>query len=135
MGSEMCIRDSFNPLSNGRLGIITEGGLKFRVCSTWEKDDRLLIGEVEFFPEEHSASVGEQFEPLVEILKRLAQDPIIQRLGVEIDFTDARSVSWRLAELLPVDPETKQSLLQMQIPRERLAEIKRLVAKLQGFAT
>ncbi|HCP50507.1 MAG TPA: peptidase S16, partial [Gammaproteobacteria bacterium] len=76
--------------------------------------------------------IGEQFQPLVVILRRLAEDPIIQRLGLEIDFTDARSVSWRLAELLPVDPETKQSLLQMQIPRERLAEIKRLVAKLQG---
>ena len=125
----------FNPLPNGRFGIITEGGLKFRVCSTRETDDRLLIGEVQFFPEEHLASIGEQFEPLVEILRRLAQDPIIQRLGVNIDFADARSVGWRLAELLPVDPETKQSLLQMQLPRERLAEIKRLVAKLQGFVS
>jgi len=122
----------FNPLPNGRLGIISEGGAKFRVCSTWEKDDGLLMGEVEFLPEEHAISIGEQFEPLVEILKRLAEDPIIQRLGLEIDFTDARSVSWRLSELLPVDPETKQSLLQMQMPRERLSEIKRLVAKLQG---
>ncbi|MEC8868774.1 MAG: LON peptidase substrate-binding domain-containing protein [Pseudomonadota bacterium] len=122
----------FNPLPNGRLGIISEGGPKFRVCRTWEKDDRLLMGEVEFLPEENAAEIGEQFQPLVVILRRLAEDPIIQRLGLEIDFTDARSVSWRLAELLPVDPETKQSLLQMQIPRERLAEIKRLVAKLQG---
>ena len=122
----------FNPLPNGRLGIISEGGPKFRVCRTWEKDDRLLMGEVEFLPEENAAEIGEQFQPLVVILKRLVEDPIIQRLGLEIDFTDARSVSWRLAELLPVDPETKQSLLQMQIPRERLAEIKRLVAKLQG---
>ena len=125
----------FNPLPNGRLGIITEGGLKFRVFSTWEKDDRLLIGEVEFFSEEHAEGIGEQFEPLVDILRRLAQDPIIQRLGVDIDYTDARSVGWRLAELLPIDPETKQSLLQMRIPRERLAEIKRLVSKLQGFAS
>ena len=122
----------FNPLPNGRLGTISEGGPKFRVCRTWEKDDRLLMGEVEFLPEENAAEIGEQFQPLVVILRRLAEDPIIQRLGLEIDFTDARSVSWRLAELLPVDPETKQSLLQMQIPRERLAEIKRLVAKLQG---
>ncbi len=122
----------FNPLPNGRLGIISEGGPKFRICSTWEKDDRLLMGEVEFLPEEHAAGIGDQYQPLVLILKRLVEDPIIQRLGLEIDFTDARSVSWRLAELLPVDPETKQSLLQMQLPRERLAEIKRLVAKLQG---
>ena len=122
----------FNPLPNGRLGIIGEGGAKFRVCRTWEKDDRLLMGEVEFLPQERPAGIAEQFQPLVEILRRLVADPIIQRLGLDIDFTDARSVSWRLAELLPVDPETKQSLLQMQMPRERLAEIKRLVAKLQG---
>ena len=41
-------------------------------------------------------------------------------------------LSWRLAELLPLAAETKQSLLQMQQPRERLVEIRRLVAKLRG---
>ncbi|HCP48862.1 MAG TPA: hypothetical protein DIT73_01425, partial [Gammaproteobacteria bacterium] len=54
----------FNPLPNGRLGIISEGGAKFRVCRTWEKDDRLLMGEVEFLPEENAAEIGEQFQPL-----------------------------------------------------------------------
>ena len=41
-------------------------------------------------------------------------------------------MSWRLAELLPLEAETKQSLLQMQLPRERLVEIRRLIAQLRG---
>jgi len=50
----------------------------------------------------------------------------------DIDFDDARSVGWRLAELLPIEPEIKQSLLQLQFPRERLQELTRLVNKLRG---
>jgi len=33
---------------------------------------------------------------------------------------------------LPIEPEIKQSLLQMQLPRERLAELKRLVANMRS---
>ena len=52
--------------------------------------------------------------------------------SIFVDYEDARSVGWRLAELLPLTPETKQSLLQMQASRERLLELRRLVAKLRG---
>jgi Lon protease-like protein len=41
-------------------------------------------------------------------------------------------VGWRLAELLPIEPEIKQSLLKLQWPRERLQELTRLVDKLRG---
>ncbi len=57
---------------------------------------------------------------------------MIEKLGLEIEFDDARSVGWRLAELLPIEPEIKQSLLKLQFPRERLQELTRLVDKLRG---
>jgi Lon protease-like protein len=46
-----------------------------------------------------------------------------QKLALDVDYRDARSVSWRLSELLPLEPEIKQGLLQMSLPRERLAEL------------
>ena len=56
----------------------------------------------------------------------------MQTLDLDIDFADARSVGWRLSELLPIEPEIKQSLLQLQFPKERLQELTRLVSKLRG---
>ena len=122
----------FNQLANGLLGIVCVGASKFRIHRSWAAADHLVMAEVEFLEEERAGTVAPEFQPLVETLRVLAKHPMIQQLKLDIDYDDARSVSWRLAELLPLEPETKQSLLQMQLPRERLVEIGRLVAKLKG---
>jgi Lon protease-like protein len=128
VGTEAHIVD-FNQLPNGRLGIIVRGGRKFRVVSTREQADHLLLGTVDFLPAEPESTVPSEHAPLVDILKELVKHPGVQKLGLEIDFADARSVGARLAELLPIEPEIKQSLLQLQLPRERLQELTRLVNK------
>ena len=46
-----------------------------------------------------------------------------------IRLNEARSVSYRLADLLPIEPEIKQTLLQMNGAKERLTELERLVTK------
>lgn len=122
----------FNQLSNGRLGIVVRGGRKFRVRGVREQADHLLLGEVEYLPDEPALAVGEEHGELVEILRELVKHPMIEKLGLEVKFDDARSVGWRLAELLPIEPEIKQSLLKLQWPRERLQELTRLVGKLRG---
>ncbi|MEQ8858443.1 MAG: LON peptidase substrate-binding domain-containing protein [Pseudomonadales bacterium] len=122
----------FNQLSNGRLGIVIRGGRKFRVRGRYEQADHLLIGQVEYLPEEPALLVGEEHRELVDILQELVKHPMIEKLGLDIQFEDARSVGWRLAELLPIEPEIKQSLLKLQWPRERLQELTRLVGKLRG---
>lgn len=122
----------FNQLANGRLGITCQGDGKFRVHRVWETPDHLAMAAVEFLPEEASAPVAEEFEGLVKTLRMLLKHPLIEQLGIEADFGDARTVGWRLAELLPLEAETKQGLLQMQLPRERLLEVNRLVGKLRG---
>ncbi|HEX7035214.1 MAG TPA: LON peptidase substrate-binding domain-containing protein [Pseudomonadales bacterium] len=131
VGTEARITD-FNQLSNGRLGIVVRGGRKFRIRSVREQDDHLLVGRVEFLPEEPATTVGEEHRELVDILRELVKHPMIEKLGLEIELDDARSVGWRLAELLPIEPEIKQSLLKLQWPRERLQELTRLVNKLRG---
>jgi uncharacterized protein len=86
--------------------------------STWRKS-RLI-------------AIGAEHQELVDILRELIRHPMIEKLGLDIRFDDARSVGWRLAELLPIEPEIKQSLLKLQWPRERLQELTRLVGKLRG---
>jgi len=131
IGTEARIVD-FNQLSSGRLGIVVEGGRKFRVYDTWEQSDLLLIGEVAFLPEEPESGIAEEHQELVDLLKELNEHPEVQKLALQIDLDDARSVGWRLSELLPIEPEIKQSLLQLQYPRERLQELRRLITKLRG---
>ncbi len=131
VGTEANIVD-FNQLSDGLLGIVAAGGRKIRVARTWSEPDLLMMGEVEYLPEEPSTKLGEEHENLVEILQGLVQHPMVQKLDLQIDFEDARSVGWRLAELLPIEPEIKQSLLQLHLPKERLSELARLVNKLRA---
>jgi len=66
------------------------------------------------------------------MLKELTAHPLIQKLNLQIDFNEARSVSYRLADLLPIEPEIKQALLQLRWPKERLTELDRIVTKFQG---
>jgi Lon protease-like protein len=121
----------FNMLANGMLGIITSGGPKFRILETTETSDHLLMGTVEFLPDERGHAPGQEHATLIEMLRELMQHPMAQKLALEVDYHDARSVSWRLADLLPLEPEIKQGLLQMNLPRERLAELARLVNNLR----
>ncbi|MGD8418056.1 MAG: LON peptidase substrate-binding domain-containing protein [Pseudomonadales bacterium] len=131
IGTEARIVD-FNQLSNGRLGITVRGNRKFRVREVRELEDHLLMGTVTFLPEEPATRVGAEHQDLVDLLSELLTHPGVQKLNLEIDLNDARSVGWRLSELLPIEAEIKQSLLQLQLPRERLQELTRLVNKLRG---
>lgn len=131
IGTEARIVD-FNQLGNGRLGISVRGSRKFRVRATREQEDHLLIGKVAYLPEEPVMAVGREHQDLVDLLRELLTHPGVQKLNLDIDLNDARSVGWRLSELLPIEAEIKQSLLQLQLPRERLQELTRLVNKLRG---
>lgn len=131
VGTEASIVD-FNQLNDGLLGIVAQGGRKFRVLNTWVEPDQLMMGEVAYLPEEPAVSLSDEHAGLVDILQELVQHPMVQKLRLDIDFADARSVGWRLAELLPIEPEIKQSLLQLHLPKERLSELTRLVNKLRA---
>ncbi len=131
IGSEANIVD-FNQLSSGRLGITIEGGRKFRIHDTWEQSDGLLIGEVSMLPDEPELAIAGEHQELVDLLTELTRHPEVAKLKLNIQLEDARCVGWRLSELLPIEPEIKQSLLQLPYPRERLQELRRLITKLRG---
>ncbi len=131
VGTEAQIVD-FNQADNGLLGIVVKGSRKFYVRETFEQSDHLLMGRVEILPEESPGELLPEHEPLVDVLKELTQHPLVKKLNIQVNFEEARSVSFRLAELLPIESEIKQSLLQMRMPRERLTELSRIVSKFQG---
>ena len=87
------------------------------------------MGSVQFLPEESAGELTDDHEPLIAVLKDLLQHPLIKQLNPQVDLQQARSVSYRLADLLPIEPEIKQTLLQITWPKERLSELQRLVGK------
>ncbi|MEC7975234.1 MAG: LON peptidase substrate-binding domain-containing protein, partial [Pseudomonadota bacterium] len=131
IGTEAEIID-FNQADNGLLGIVAQGRRKFSIVDTREKKDGLLLASVQYLPEEAVGELTDEDETLVAVLKDLLQHPLIQQLNPEVDLQQARSVSYRLADLLPLEPEIKQALLQMNWPKERLSELRRLVGKFRG---
>lgn len=121
----------WDKLPNGLLGITVEGLRKFTVMDSWVGDNKLLMGsvrwEVEDFLGQSALPMTDDLDGLVDLLKDLMAHPLIEALGVSMDFSDQRQLGWRLAELLPIPVHQKQQLLEINDTTERLREIENLV--------
>lgn len=119
----------FDQADAGQLAIRISGESTFHVTATREQADHLLLGDIEYLPEETACPVGDDFQGLTALLREIIRHMSGESKGRadDIDLDDARTLGWRLADALPFPPETKQALLQMPGAIERLAEIRRLV--------
>jgi hypothetical protein len=121
----------FQQLDNGLLGITVEGEAKVSITRTWQQDDGLNLCEMVFLPVEVSGSIPAVFHELPSVLRALFRHPVIYELGMSVDYEDARDVSWRLTELLPLDKREKQHLMEMQDPMDRLSRLQGLLEALE----
>ena len=130
VGTEVRIID-FDQIEGNLLGILVEGFRRFRVGSSWEEADHLVVGEVEYLHEEPYYELGEREDSLVGLLKDLVRHPMVEKLNLELDYSNGVDVSYRLAELLPIDPAIKQSLLELGDTQARLSNLTDLVKEFQ----
>lgn len=121
----------FQQLDNSLLGITVEGESKVSVVRSWQQEDGLNVGDVEYLAEEAQSQVPEKFNELPSVLRALFRHPVIRDLNMEIDYSDARDVGWRLTELLPLDKQEKQKLVELQDPLERLDRLQGLLEALE----
>ena len=54
---------------------------------------------------------------------------LVQELKLDVDLTKAQSVSYLLSDLLPVAPEEKQKLLEIDSAEERLSRLRKIIDK------
>jgi Lon protease-like protein len=93
--------------------------------------DGLIVADVRWLPETDAARMREEHALLGVLLAR-----ILDKAGVEHDgvgkgrLAEADFVGWRLAEWLPLSPQERQWLLQLDDPHERLQQ---LVERLPDF--
>lgn len=106
----------------GLLHIQVCGQRRFRILETHSAEDGLLLGEVEWLPDEPPSPVPANCDGLLEVLGELKQHAAMQSLHfAPVDSADA--LSWQLAQLLPLDDRVRVELLATSDPLERLATI------------
>ena len=109
----------------GVLKIVAQGERRFRVGATRVQEDGLVVGEIDFLAEEADAAVPEELLPCRTLLERLVTEHGERLFAKPFCLDSSAWVSARLAEVLPLPANVKQTLLEMEgLPRlEMLARL------------
>lgn len=110
----------FHAMPDGLLGLMTRGEHRFRVQSHARQRDGLNVGNVAFFEVETPQPLAAEFRPLAELLEKLWPELGETYASVEQRFDDAHWVGFRLAEILPLSPQSRQYCLELENAEERL---------------
>lgn len=123
VGTEARIED-FGTTPEGLLTISARGGRRFRVRDTHVRSNGLLVAEVEWCEPDPDDELRPEHALLGNVLQQ-----VIEQVGGEFSkappsrFDDAAWVSWRLAELLPLDNMQRLGLLEEDDPHARLDRV------------
>jgi len=124
--------NDFHRDDDGLLGIVAEGGARFRVARSRVRSDGLLRGDVEVWPSEPEQQVPVEFALLQTILERLIETMAPHWRDAPRDaYDDASWLGFRLAELLPLDAGEQQRMLELDDPVRRLAELRDILPRFQ----
>jgi uncharacterized protein len=124
--------NDFHSGDDGLLGIVAEGGSRFRVARTRIRSDGLLRGDADVWPGEPEQPVPVEFALLQSILERLIETMAPHwRHAPRSAYDDASWLGFRLAELLPLDAAEQQRMLELTDPLQRLAELRDILPRFQ----
>jgi Lon protease-like protein len=111
----------------GVLQIVAKGEQRFRIRERRVQPDGLAVAQVELLAEGADAPIPESCEACVRILRRVVDDHGAL-FPPPHGFASSAWVSARLAEVMPLPLQTKQALLALDDPRERLLRLNALLA-------
>ena len=128
VGTEARVFD-FSQTEKGILSVVASGERRFVVERAESASDGLMIGHVSLLADECDSEITEEQGELLKVLIELMKHPLVQELQLDVDLTKAQSVSYRLSDLLPVAPEEKQKLLEIDSAEERLSRLRKIIDK------
>lgn len=114
--------------------LVTQGGQRFRIVEQWTEANRLRMAEVVLLPGEPEGPVPEEHAVCVEILKAVVSRAGEANFPAPLRYDDAVWVSYRLAEVLPLENTLRQHLLETSDAVSRLRMLTTLLGQ-QGLAT
>ncbi|MEO7478214.1 MAG: LON peptidase substrate-binding domain-containing protein [Lysobacteraceae bacterium] len=131
VGTEARIVD-FDTLPDGLLGITVQGVRRFHVERTRVRDNGLIVADIAWLDEPEFVPLAIEHDLLATLLRRLIEQMGgIHARAATTEYEDARWVSWRLAEMLPIALADRQMLLQQSDPEARLQRLLELIPQLQ----
>jgi Lon protease-like protein len=107
----------------GLFALACQGESVFRVIDYWSEKSGLLRAHVELREPELQADIPQQYETIAELLSRIIEKVGAERFPAPAALHDASWVAYRLAEVLPLDVQIKQSILEAAEPLDRLAAL------------
>ncbi|MGQ0524199.1 MAG: LON peptidase substrate-binding domain-containing protein [Betaproteobacteria bacterium] len=110
----------------GLFHLVTRGGERFRVLDTRVGPNGLISGAVELFAPEAAAEMD---PPCLEVLKVIIEKAGIAHFPAPLRLDDAAWVSYRLAEVLPLDMGVRQELLETAQTSVRFARLREVLIK------
>jgi len=116
----------------GILHLRTEGASRFQVQSHSVAEDGLVIGQVTPIAPEATVALPESYLPLAKLLELLIGRVGRENFPAELALGDGSWVSYRLAELLPLPLQIKQSMLEINDCEVRLKALAQFL-KQQGL--
>jgi uncharacterized protein len=126
----------WDQLENGLLGITVEGLCKFQVQECRVGENGLFMAQVQYSNvdtgEDKKIPLCHDYHTMVDLLMTLEKHPEIEQLQLNIDHDNLWHLGWRLSELIPLGLETRQQLLELDDPRERMRRIEIAVQELAG---
>ena len=108
---------------DGLLGITAVGTERFRILSRHVRPNQLLEGDVEFIDSESSEEVPVEYQLMSDLLRKIVEKFELPYQSEHEKFMDAIWVGCRLSELLPIEPDVRQLLLEMNDPILRLEKL------------
>lgn len=108
----------------GMFHLVTRGGERFRVLETRVAASGLVSATIELFPPESPAGM----EPACQqVLKVIIEKAGAGSFPAPLMLDDPAWVSWRLAEVLPLEMPVRQQLLAMEDTAARLARLRQIL--------
>jgi Lon protease-like protein len=119
----------WDALPDGRLGVTIEGTNKFRLLSTTQQANFLVIGDIEPLVPEAEVALPERANDLLLLLQQLMRHPSIASLNIAAEPMDSNRLTHLVAQLLPIAEANKFSLLTELDPLQRVDQLLSLLER------
>jgi uncharacterized protein len=116
----------------GVLHIRTEGGQRFFVHAHQARASGLVVARIETLPAEPETPPSPAYSECAAVLRKIIEKAGERYFPQPLRYADGAWVSYRLAEVLPLDPQAKQKMLEMSSTELRLQVVHRLLQQ-QGL--
>jgi uncharacterized protein len=127
---------NFDKEPSGILNLRTIGEQRFKISSSQVNEQGLIIAQTDYLPTENDAAIPLEMARCIKVVEQVISElvdtePDAMKRVLEPPFllTSASWISHRLCEILPFGPSSKQLMLELNDPLQRLSIVNQVLQK------